>query len=139
MDFVLTILAILGLKLNNCILQMNGTTFLKELGGVRLLRMQNFKKILVTLWNFVFGCLIEGRLWLEQVINSWQILFVWVYVSTWHACCVNSVFPVVLVSSLNTVLMFLQFLPLWICSAWYDVLQESFDAAKLYGEQITGR
>jgi hypothetical protein len=33
--------------------------------------------------------------------------------------------------------MFLQSPPLWICSAWYDVFQESFDAAELSGEQIT--
>jgi len=46
---------------------MNGKTFLKELVEEHPLGMQNFKKVLVMPWNFVFGLLIEGRLLLGQV------------------------------------------------------------------------
>lgn len=89
MIFVILNLTVLGLNLNHFILQMNGTTFLKELVEICLLRMLKFKKVLLTLWNFVFGYLIEGRLWLEQVINQWHILSVLVYVSIHYKLMLN--------------------------------------------------
>lgn len=113
---------ILGLTLNYFLLQMNGKTFLKELVEEHPLGTQNFKKIPVTLWNFVFGLLIEGRLWRGQVTNSKHISyfssFLFSYDKLRHDYISTSI-GYLLIPSLRYFYIPLFF---WLYSAWYDVL-----------------